>query len=176
MRGLVALWLLVVAPGLIWAQASPQQMDSPPTALLKTAQEKTDSRFLKKHLAETESFHDLLQSLCRQRAWDQAHSSGISSCDAERRRCRRRDVFRRHRHRMHMAGAAYQGRQKPQAFRVVYLGVDGERRAQCVRSAVGISRPANHRPVRRRRLHNARARRPIDASGAKDSGGSDHPQ
>jgi pyruvate dehydrogenase (quinone) len=29
--------------------------------LLKSAQEKTDSRFLKKHLAETESFHDLLQ-------------------------------------------------------------------------------------------------------------------
>ena len=30
MRGLVALWLLVLAPGLMWAQASPQQMDSPP--------------------------------------------------------------------------------------------------------------------------------------------------
>src|SRR5258708_222135 len=31
------------------------------TALLKSVNEKTDSRFLKKHLAETNSFHDLLQ-------------------------------------------------------------------------------------------------------------------
>jgi hypothetical protein len=52
--------------------------------------------------------------------------------------------------RQHLAGKAYQGRQKSQAFRFVFMGVHGQCRAQCVRRAVGIPWPANDRPVRRR--------------------------
>ena len=145
-------------------------------ALLKSVREKTDDGFLDKHLAETKSFDELSTALCRERTRDQTHTSGVPGRDTQRTCLRRRDVFCRHGDGMHMAGETYQGRQKSQTFRFVFVGVNGQCRAQCVWRAVGVPRPANDRPVWRRGLHHARAGRPIDASGTKDSGGSDHPE
>jgi len=57
-----------------------------------------------------------------------------------------------------LAGTAYQRRQGSPTLRLVFLGLHGQCRAKCVRRAVGVPGPANDRAVRRRGLHDARAR------------------
>ena len=103
------------------------------------------------------------ESLCRERAGHQADPSGISGRDAERTGCGRRDVFRRYGDRVHLARKAHQGRDESQDLRVVFLGVDGQCRAQCVWRAIGIPGPADDCALRRRRIHDARARRSANA-------------
>jgi pyruvate dehydrogenase (quinone) len=130
------------------------------SALLKLVNDKTDGRFLDKHVAETKSFHEMLQHYV-------VKGPGIKPIRPEFLAAtgfRRRSVFRRYGHGLHVAGKAHHGRQKSQALRLVFLGLDGQCRAQCVRRTIGISRPANDRLVRRWWLHDGRSRRSIDAS------------
>ncbi len=144
-------------------------------ALLRSVRDKTDGGFLEKHVGRRNR-STIFYSTTSRKDLDQTHSSRVPGHDAQRSCLRRCDVFCRHGDGMHMDGETYQGRQKSQTFWVVYVGVNGQCRAQCVWGSVGVPRPTNDRPLRRRRLHHARAGRPIDAGATKDSSGSDHPQ
>jgi pyruvate dehydrogenase (quinone) len=85
------------------------------TALLKSVSEKTDGAFWT-NTSRTRTLSTSFAALCRERARDQAHTSGIPGRDAERSRFRRCDVFRRHGDGMHMAGKAYQGGRNRRLF------------------------------------------------------------
>ena len=146
------------------------------SVLLERVQEKTESLFLEKHIAETNSFHDLLQHYVDKgpdikpiRPEFLAKSlSDLASDDAL--------YFADTGTGCHLAGSPYQRRQGPEAFRLVLMGVDGQRRTECFWRTACISGAANHRSLRRRRLRNAWPRRFVDPGGTKNTGGSGRPQ
>jgi pyruvate dehydrogenase (quinone) len=113
------------------------------TTLLKSVTVKSDASFLEKQVVHTKSFHELVQHYVVKGPGIKpirpeflaATLSQVAADDAM--------FFADHRHGMHMASKAHQRRQKSQAFRLVLLGVHGQCRAQCVRRATGISRPAD---------------------------------
>jgi len=133
-------------------------------ALLPKVKAKTNSRFLEKQVAETGSFHELLQHYVDKGPGIKpirpeflaATLSELASDDA---------LF-----------FVDTGTACIWAARHIKGGLHGQRRSQCVRRATRIPRPSDHCAVWRWRVHHARSRRPSDASPTQDAGGSDHPQ
>ena len=138
------------------------------TALLKKVGEKTDARFLDKHVADTKSFHELLQHYV-------VKGPGIKPIRPEYLAATLSDLAADDAM-FFVDGETRQWRQKSQAFRLIFMGVHGQCRGQCVRRPVGVPWTANDRHVRRRRFHHARSWRSIDAGGAESTRGSDHSQ
>ena len=116
-------------------------------ALLKSVSDKNDDSFLNKHVADTNSFHDLLQHYVEKGPeikpirpeFLAATLSDLASDDAMFFADTGTACIWMARH--------ITGRQKSQAFRLVFLGIHGQCRPQCVWRAVGVPRPANHRPA-----------------------------
>ncbi len=113
-------------------------------ALLDRVDAKPDRSFLDQHL--------------RHSTQDQADPAGIRRRDAQRAGRRRRAVLRRHRYRVHLDRPLPRARRRPALVRVIFVGLDGQCLTKCLRRPAGLSRPANHRHLRRRRLHHARPR------------------
>ncbi len=146
-------------------------------ALVQSVSEKTDTRFLDKHVAETRSFHELLQHYVQK-------GPGIKPIRPEFLAATLSDLAAEDAMFFADTGTAciwlarhVAGGPNRRIFELsLLLVVNGECRAQCVRGAIGIPGPADDRAVRRRRIHHARAGRPVDAGAAQVSRGADHPQ
>ena len=145
-------------------------------ALLGSVNDKTDRRFLDKHVAGTKSFDELLQHYVVKGPGIKpirpeflaATLSELASDDA---------MFFIDTGTACMWGQRHlQGGPQSQNLRVVLLGIDGQCRSQCVWGAACLSGTADDRTVRRWRIHDAGAGRPVDAGAAEVAGGTDHPE
>ena len=141
-------------------------------ALLENVQPKTDDRFLRKYVAETESFAELKQHYVDKGPgikpirpeYLAATLCKLASDDAM--------FFADTGHGSNVAGEAHQRWQESEALRIVLLGFHGQRRAERVWSATGLSWPPNDSHLRRRRVHDACDGRPADPGRTKETANS----
>ncbi len=128
-------------------------------ALLPKVREKNDTSFLEKHVSETREFDELLNHYVDKGPGIKPIRPEYLAATLSAGGFLRRDVFRRHRDSLHLAGPPYQGRRESPSLRLLFLGIDGQRRTKCIRRAVGLSRSSNHCPLWRWWFHDARPRR-----------------
>ena len=136
-------------------------------ALAPLVQDKHGDHFLREHVTETEHAGRRLGHYVTKGPGLKPIRPEYVAAVPVRAGRRRRGVHRRHRNAVHLGRPADRVRPRTPPVRLVHLGLHGQRIAQRVRRGAVLSGAADHRLVRRRRLHHARARRPADPGPAQ---------